>query len=69
MDEREMAETLVDILDELSVEDEFSSLFVPELEGNSVNTFAGAGLMTRNVGLVIELADGSKFQVTIVKER
>ena len=39
------------------------------LEGCSVRTFANAGVMTYNQGLVLRLPDGSEFQVTIVQSR
>ena len=38
-------------------------------ENLRVQTFAEAGLMTRNSGLVITLPDGSEFQLTIVQSR
>ena len=34
-----------------------------------VNTFSAAGLMTRNKGLVVKMADGSEFQIQIAKSR
>ena len=39
------------------------------LDGANVGTFAEAGVMTMNEGLVITLADGSEFQVTVVQSR
>lgn len=33
------------------------------------STFAEAGVMTRNAGLVLRFADGSEFQVTLVQSR
>ena len=36
-------------------------------ENLRVRTFAEAGLMTYNKGLVIELPDGTEFQLTIVQ--
>ena len=38
-------------------------------ENLRVHTFAEAGLMTYNKGLVITLPDGSEFQLTIVQSR
>ncbi|MBR2790885.1 MAG: hypothetical protein IKD70_09820 [Eggerthellaceae bacterium] len=38
-------------------------------ENLRVRTFAEAGLMTYNKGLVIELPDGTEFQLTIVQSR
>ena len=33
---------------------------------NAIRTFAEAGVMTRNAGLVLYMDDGSEFQITIV---
>ena len=38
-------------------------------ENMRVRTFAEAGLMTYNKGLVITTPDGSEFQLTIVQSR
>ena len=38
-------------------------------ENLRVRTFAEAGLMTWNRGLVITLPDGSEYQLTIVRSR
>lgn len=38
-----------------------------EIEG--VDTFENSRMMTTNKGLVIELADGSEFQITIVQTK
>lgn len=38
-------------------------------ENLRVRTFAEAGLMTWNKGLVITLPDGSEYQLTIVRSR
>ncbi len=40
---------------------------VPELAECSVRTFTEAGLLTRDRGVVVTLADGSEFQLTIVR--
>lgn len=34
-----------------------------------VDTFAEAGMLTLNAGLVVTLPDGSEYQLTIVKSR
>lgn len=34
-----------------------------------VSTYAQAGVLTRDAGLVVELADGSEFQITIIRSR
>lgn len=33
------------------------------------HTFADAGVLTMNAGLVLRLADGSEFQLTVVRSR
>lgn len=38
-------------------------------EVKGVATFEECGILTTNTGLVVRMKDGSKFQVTIVKER
>lgn len=35
----------------------------------SITSFADAGVLTRNAGLVLRLDDGSEFQVTVVQSR
>jgi hypothetical protein len=35
----------------------------------SMRTFADAGLLTNNHGLVVRLQDGSEFQIQIVKSK
>jgi hypothetical protein len=32
-----------------------------------VDTFAEVGLLTRDAGIVVQFADGSEFQVTVVR--
>ena len=34
---------------------------------NMIRTFDQVGMLTRNKGLVVSMADGSSFQVTVVK--
>jgi hypothetical protein len=38
-----------------------------ELEGNNVESFKEAGIMTMNSGLVVRLYNGKEYQLTIVK--
>jgi hypothetical protein len=35
----------------------------------SVSTFEEAGVLTNNRGLVVKLADGTRFQITVVEDR
>jgi len=45
--------------------DFLSEMIVEEVD--NIRTFEEAAIMTDNTGLVIKLADGSEFQVTIVR--
>ncbi len=60
-------ETLQDGLRELITEGYDS--FEINWENIRVRTFEDAGVMTYNKGLVLELPDGSEFQLTIVQSR
>ena len=60
-------ETLQDGLKELITEGYDS--FEINWENLRVRTFEDAGVMTYNKGLVIELPDGTEFQLTIVQSR
>ena len=60
-------ETLQDGLRELITEGYDS--FEINWENLRVRTFEDAGVMTYNKGLVIELPDGTEFQLTIVQSR
>jgi len=40
-----------------------------DAEGVQAATFADVGVMSRSRGLVVRLADGSEFQVTVVQSR
>ena len=60
-------ETLQDGLRELITEGYDSSEIC--WENLRVRTFEDAGVMTYNKGLVIELPDGTEFQLTIVQSR
>lgn len=61
MNEREFQDLLQTLIEDDSIE------CVDELEGASVATFEEGGILTRNKGLTISLADGSEFQITIVQ--
>ena len=60
-------ETLQDGLRELITEGYDSSEIC--WENLRVRTFAEAGVLTYNKGLVISLPDGTEFQLTIVQSR
>lgn len=55
------------IAEALEFADEETNGGIPELA--SIHTFEQEGLLTRNRGLIVNMPDGSQFQVTIVKSR
>jgi len=66
------AARLADVIKELieSFEDCVAdAMGEPGLDGANVGTFADAGVMTDDVGLVVTLHDGSEFRVTVVQSR
>lgn len=73
--ERDMEQSLHELLNELAVMDEVDATEagvreVQEyLEGARIDTFEEAGVLTRNKGLVVRLKDGTEFQLTVVKSR
>jgi CobQ-like glutamine amidotransferase family enzyme len=65
MDEQMMQDALAEMLTGLDVNLETDGDGM--LEIRRVATFEDAGVLTRNRGLVVRLADGSEFQITIVQ--
>ena len=61
MDAGEVAENLADLIRDNR--DDF-----PERIG-AVNNFRQVGVLTRDAGFVVTLADGSEYQVTVVQSR
>lgn len=64
--DHELADKLLDLLtgavDPLDDDELFERV-------DHVGTFADQGVMTLNAGLVVRLADGSEFQLTVVRSR
>lgn len=58
-------------ISERGVERRLANLLTRALErsGGHVTTFAEAGVLTTNKGLVVTLGGGQEFQVTIVQSR
>ena len=56
-DTSDLADAMLDAVDDLT----------PEVD--SVRSFESAGVMTSDAGLVVRLADGSEFQITIVQSK
>ena len=69
--EQQVQDTLHELLETLSCDIEFAEELGIEtgLTDATFTTFEDAGIMTYNKGLVIKFADGSEFQITIVKSR
>ncbi|MGC9455740.1 MAG: hypothetical protein ACP5HU_12905 [Phycisphaerae bacterium] len=71
MSDHEFQDALKTLLDELAFmdADDLDQCDLPDdLAGiERVRTFAEAGVLTDNAGLVIETADGGEYQVTIVQ--
>ena len=65
MDERDFCDELAEIL-ESSDSDEGHHGFEDAGGIASVVSFERAGLLTSNEGIIVRLADGSEFQVTVV---
>jgi len=73
MNDHEFQDALKALLDEVACmdSDDLEQFDLPDDLGGikSVRTFEEAGVLTQNAGLVIETADGSEWQVTIVRSR
>lgn len=71
MNETEFQDALKTLLEELHFMDEQDrqDAGLPDemADATEVRTYAEAGVLTGNAGLVVTLADGSKFQITIVQ--
>lgn len=62
-DEEEFEVDLLDLLVRSADDDDL------DLGVDSVSSFADAGVLTRNAGLVVRLRNGDEFQITIVQSR
>ena len=81
MTEREMAEALTDLFDQLAymVEEDpdvngprelANTILIDAGAGiDRVGTFEARGVLTGNQGVVVEMHDGSQFQLTVVRSR
>jgi hypothetical protein len=61
MDAEELAAALEDILDDLPTEDVLYGRV------KRTSSFEAKGVLTTDAGLVVEMSDGTEFQVTVVK--
>lgn len=64
--EEELAAALDRVMQDIELVDEFDDVATTV---RATSTFADVGMLTMNAGLVIELDDGSEFQLTIVRSR
>lgn len=62
----ELAEALEDLLRAMAEDEEGDET---ELRGATLTSFERAGLLTSNAGVVITLADGSEFQISVVQSQ
>jgi len=73
MNETEMPDALKTLLEEITYmdADDRGQFGVPDelADIENISTFADAGPMTNNAGVVLKLADGSEFQVAVVQSR
>lgn len=73
MDAEQMQDRLVELLESVSVMDDEdrAEAGIEELaepfEDAITRTFAEAGVLTMDSGLTVRLADGSEYQVTVVR--
>jgi len=67
MDEHEIADALREVLEAAEEITDEGLADLPDVA--RVDTFEDAGVLTRNVGLVLRLEDGSEFQITVVRSR
>ncbi len=64
-------------MNEKTIEDALNLLISGELdlvdtalgEGSNIKTYAEAGILTRDSGLVLRMEDGSEFQITIKQSK
>lgn len=54
---------------ERRMETRLRRMFEAKTHVTRVSTFEEAGVLTNNRGLVVKLADGTKFQITVVEDR
>jgi hypothetical protein len=73
VDEHELQDALKNLLEELAFMDEEdredAGLGDDLADVKRVRTFEEEGVLTNNAGLVITMADGSEWQLTLVRSR
>lgn len=73
MNENELQDALKTLLREIALmdEDDASDVGVPDdlVNLRRVRTYQEDGVLTQNAGLLVTTADGSEFQLTVVRSR
>ena len=73
MDETELQDALKSLLRQIALmdEDQAAEADVPDdlVNLRRVRTYQEDGVLSQNAGLVVTTADGSEFQLTIVRSR
>lgn len=73
-DERVVRERLWDLLEveafmDADDRDDAAMLYFEDLEGAVTRTFEAGGVLTLDAGLLLRLADGAEYQLTVVRSR
>lgn len=69
MDAAQLVGLLVDLVETDAVLDDEESVGGPVLRDARLELFGDAGVLSGNEGLVVTLADGCEFQITVVQSR
>ena len=67
--EQEFTQVLADALDFFVRKEEDEPYYDEVLFDAAIRTFSETGLLTTDKGLVIRLADGSEFQLTVIRSK
>jgi hypothetical protein len=67
--EQDMQDVLKEAITNASYDALDEGTFIEELRNAKIRSFEDRGVLTSNKGLVIQLATGEEFQLTIVRSR
>jgi hypothetical protein len=68
MDDRKLERILMELVEDIASDEELqASLDLPTLANARARGFEEARVLTEDRGIVLTLADGSEFQITIVQ--
>jgi hypothetical protein len=66
MDDRKLERMLIELVEDIAGDEELqASLDLPALAAARAQTFEDARVLTEDRGIMLALADGSEFQITI----